>query len=75
MDRAIIAKSNIIQHEPSKQRRVEKEQVDGNAITNMKITVKEPNRDKTNINKRQLQSSVFSLIKENLVSDISSEKS
>ena len=41
----------------------------------MKITAKELNRDKTNINKRQLQSSVFFLIKENIVSDISSEKS
>ena len=75
MDRAIIAKSNTIQQEPSRHRRVDKELVDENAITNMKITVKEPSQDKSNINKRQLQSSVFSLIKENLVSDISTERS
>ena len=75
MDRAVIAKSNLIQHEPSIQKRVEEEQIDGNEITKIKITAKELNRDKTNINKRQLQSSVFFLIKENIVSDISSEKS
>ena len=75
MDRAVIAKSNTIQQEPSRHRRVDKELVDENAITNMKITVKEPSQDKSNINKRQLQSSVFFLIKENIVSDISSEKS
>ena len=75
MDRAVIAKSNLIQREPSIQKRVEEEQIDGNEITKIKITAKELNRDKTNINKRQLQSSVFFLIKENIVSDISSEKS
>ena len=36
MDREVIAKSNLIQHEPSIQKRVEEEQIDGNEIT--KIT-------------------------------------
>ena len=75
MDRAGIAKTNLIQCGSSIQKiKVEEERIDGNAITKMKMTTKGPRQDKTDISERHLQSSVFSLTKENIVSNRSSEK-
>ena len=75
MDRAGIAKTNLIQCGSSIQKiKVEEERIDGNAITKMKMTTKGPRQDKTDISEHHLQSSVFSLTKENIVSNRSSEK-
>ena len=75
MDRAEFAKTNLIQGDSSIQKtKVKEERINGNAIIKMKMTTKGPRQDKTDVSERHLQSSVFSLTKENMESKRSSRK-